>query len=131
MKKYFYEDDRQKRKEAYLLAKGNPWLLWRLQVFRAGYVPRYYRDKSPRELIRIRFRSQDDYDAEALVKHANQVRSRERHYLAKMFTLLMISMALFIGLSMFVQYKMGNRFRIPLVESMFPRVEMNQRAIQS
>lgn len=130
MKKYFYEDDRQKRKEAYLLAKGNPWLLWRLQVFRAGYVPPLLPGRIPRELIGIPLGPQDDYDAEDLAKHANQVRIRERHYLVKMFTVLMISMALFVGLSMFVQLKMGSRFRIPLIEAMFPRIESTQTIVQ-
>ena len=113
MKKKFYEEDRQKRKEAYLLAKGNPWLLWRLQAFRAGYVPPLLPGQIPRDLIGVPLGPQEDYNAEELVKHANQVRTRERHYLSKMFTILVITMTLLIGLSLFVQYKTEAAFAFP------------------
>ncbi len=125
MKNSFYEEDRQKRKEAYLLAKGNPWLLWRLQAFRAGYVPPLLP-----ELLGIPLGPPEDYTAEELVKHANEIRVRERHYLSKMFTVLIISMSLFIGLSIFLQIKTGSRFRIPVLESLIPRVEVNQGNIR-
>jgi hypothetical protein len=130
MKNSFYEEDRQKRKEAYLLAKGNPWLLWRLQAFRAGYVPPLLPGRIPPELLGIPLGPPEDYTAEELVKHANEIRVRERHYLSKMFTVLIISMSLFIGLSIFLQIKTGSRFRIPVLESLIPRVEVNQGNIR-
>lgn len=130
MKKYYYENDRQKKGEAYLLAKGNPWLLWRLQVYRAGHIPPLLHGQIPRELVGVTLGPEQDYNVEDLVKHANQVRMRERHYLIKMFTTLVISMTLLIGLTMFVQYKLGSRFRIPLFDSMYPRIEAAQTQIQ-
>jgi hypothetical protein len=130
MKRYFYENDRQKKGEAYLLAKGNPWLLWRLQVFRAGHTPPLLHGQIPRELVGIPLGPQEEYHVEDLIKHANQVRVRERHFLIKMLTTLMISMTLLIGLTMLVQYKLGSRFRIPLFESIYPRIEATQVQIK-
>ncbi len=122
----FYEEDRLKRKEAYLMAKGNPWLLWRLQAFRAGYIPPLLPGSIPADMIGIPLGPQDDYNAEQLVKHANNVRVREKSYLAKMFTVLVITATLLFSLSFFLHYKTGSKFRIPMLDSMSPLMQTNQ-----
>ncbi|MBN2326840.1 MAG: hypothetical protein JXR73_06775 [Candidatus Omnitrophica bacterium] len=124
------DDVKQRRKEAYLLAKGNPWLLWQLQAYRAGYIPPLLPGQIPPELAGVTFGAKDEYDADELAQHAKDVQNRERHYLAKTFILLIISIGLFIGLSVFVQYKIGDHFRIPLLDSIIPRMENQQTTMQ-
>ncbi len=126
MEKEFYKVDHQKRKEAYLLAKGHPWLLWRLQAFRAGYTPPLLPGRIPQELVGVSLGPDEQYDPENLIKHANIVRIRERNYLVKMFTILMISMGLLIGVSLYLQFKTGDSFRIPIFETLIPQVSANQ-----
>ncbi|MGC9327184.1 MAG: hypothetical protein ACP5I1_06100 [Candidatus Hinthialibacter sp.] len=124
------DDVKQKRKEAYLLAKGNPWLLWQLQAYRAGYIPPLLPGQIPPELAGLTFGAKEEYKAEELAQYAKDIQYRERHFLAKTFILLILSIILFIGLSIFIHYKIGDHFRIPLLDSFLPRVENQHTAMQ-
>ncbi|MFB3784819.1 MAG: hypothetical protein ACE15F_00475 [bacterium] len=111
------------RREAYLLASRNPWLLWRLKILESGYVPPLVPGEVPPELLRITQQAQaaGDYRLEPLLDHAEAMRNREKHYLLKMFTLVMITVTLVFGLSFLLALKQTNKFRIGVIEALLPR----------
>ncbi len=116
------------RREAYLLAARNPWLLWRLKILESGYVPPLVPGEVPPDLLRITQQAQSggDYSVEPLLDHAETMRNREKHYLLKMFTIVMITVTLIFGLSFLLALKQTNKFRIGVIEALLP-----QAAIQA
>lgn len=114
------------RREAYLLASRNPWLLWRLKILESGYVPPLVPGEVPPELLRITQQAQaaGDYRLEPLLDHAEAVRNREKHYLLKMFTIVMITVTLVFGLSFLLALKQTNKFRIGVIEALLPRAAL-------
>lgn len=113
------------RKEAYLLANRDPWLLWRLQALRAGYVPPLVNGKIPPELQDIHFGKKDDYNIEPLKQQAKRMRGHERGLIPKLFVILVIG-ALFMGGFCYVLYNSASeRFKVNLINALTPRNEQH------
>lgn len=113
-----YENERQKRREQYLLASKNPWLLWRLEVYKAGYIPPLVMGKIPPELAKIPLgKKREEYDVEPLIRHAEHVRETERSFVKRAFTTMLITMLLLIALSVTYAVKTGNHFQIGFLDA--------------
>lgn len=123
MNKRFYEKDREQRREAYLMASKNPWLVWRLQAFRAGYVPPLILGQIPPDLAHVHLGTrQEEYKIDPLIEHANRYKKQERTFLRKTFILLVLITMLLLGLGITLATQFGSSFRIGILEPHSPRV---------
>ncbi len=111
------------KKEAYLLANRDPWLLWRLQALRAGYVPPLVNGKIPPELVGVHFGKKEDYDIEPLKEQAARMRSHERGLIPKLFVILLIGGLLMGGFCYYLYTSTDTKFKINLIHALMPRNE--------
>ena len=115
------------RKEAYLLANRDPWLLWRLQALRAGYVPPLIHGKIPPELHGVRFGQKEDYDIEPLKEQAQRMKMQERGLIPKLFVILLIGGLLMTGFCYYLYTSASERFKVNLINALMPRNEQQYR----
>ncbi|NPU99678.1 MAG: hypothetical protein HPY51_21005 [Candidatus Omnitrophica bacterium] len=115
------------RREAYLLASRNPWLLWRLKILESGYLPPLVPGEVPPELLQIthQIQASREYHAKPLLDHAKEMRVREKQYFTKIFTILMLTVTLIFGLSFLLALKQTHKFRIGVIEALLPRAEVH------
>src|SRR5690606_18504129 len=111
MSNYNPEKERAKKREAYLLAAKNPWLVWRLQAFREGHTPPLLVGHLPEEYNRIKYKATEEYSADTLVEHAKTVRKRERVFLRRMVLVLLVGFLLFAAGSFTLAFKEGSNFK--------------------
>jgi hypothetical protein len=113
------ERQRQHRREEFLLAAQNPWLLWRLQAYRAGYIPPLRIGEIPPELARVTIQTQrEEYDVRPLVQHARQVRSKQRSFVRRALVLLLVGMSVLVALGISSGVQKNSNFRIEFLEEM-------------
>lgn len=121
-----HDNERQKKREAYLMASRDPWLVWRLQALRAGYIPPLLPGQIPSDLARIPLGPrQDEYHIEPLLQHADKVRIRERSYIWRAFIALIVTILIFCGISFGLAITTGSKFRIGIVDRFLPHIEQN------
>lgn len=115
------------KKEAYLLANRDPWLLWRLQALRAGYVPPLINGKIPPELLGVRFGQKEDYDIEPLKEQAHRMKMHERGLIPKLFVILLIGGLLMSGFCYYLYNSASERFKVNLINALMPRNEQQYK----
>ena len=115
------EKERTQRQEVYLMASRNPWMVWRLQAFRAGYVPPLLPGQIPPELANLS--KNEEYHVEPLLEHTNRIKTRERKLILKLFTIIIIGILLIVGLSVSLSFKQKSRFRFGIIDAIIPRSE--------
>jgi len=124
MKNRFYEKEQSQRREVYLLAARNPWLVWRLQALRAGYVPPLLPGEIPPELVGIPLGPrQEEYQIDPLLEQAKRIRNRERRLMRRVFLFIIIGGILLAGMGVFLASRNYTAFKIPLLDVMIPRIE--------
>ncbi len=117
-------DEHQKKKEAYIMASRDPWLVWRLQALRAGYVPPLLPGQIPANLAHLPLgQPQEEYCAEPLIQHATRVRLREKSFIFRAFIWLIIGFIIFCGLSFALTMTTGGKFRIGILDTLMPHME--------
>ncbi len=114
-----YHLNEEQRREAYLMASRNPYLLWRLQAFRAGHVPPLSMQRIPRELLNLPIPKEEDYHVEPLIEHAKRYRKKERKTARKVMTVLLLTVVFFFGFLILFSLKDGQSFQIGLVQALF------------
>lgn len=117
----FVEKKAQYKREVYMLANRNPWLLWKLQILKSGQLPPLVNGRIPPELASFPFNRSKEFDSQVLVEHAEQVKAREKKYVWKTFTAIMLAFFLFLGLSYLLAHKYKDEFRIGIVDTFFER----------
>jgi len=124
-----YEIDRKKKKEAYLLASRNPWLVWRLQVLRMGYIPPLLTDKIPPDLLEVTLgaKNREHLEAEGEIHPdgTQAARPPETKMMTTLLSLLIAGLLLLAGLSLTVAFKGGKHHRLGLIDALLPRSEEN------
>ncbi len=124
MTEKFYEKERNRKKEVYLMASRNPWMVWRLQALRAGYVPPLLQGQIPPDLanIPVGFRD-EEYRVEPLLEHATRMKAEDRKIFSKIFSIIIIGIILIAALSFTLAFKQKSKYRFGLIDAIIPRTE--------
>ncbi len=118
------ETERDKRLESYMLANKNPWLLWRLQAFRAGHTPPLIIGQLPQNYAQMASNGQaEHYDIDPLLKHADKIRHKQHNYLKRTFIIVILSVLIFSAISITLAVKDGSKFRIGILDAIVPRID--------
>jgi len=114
----FYEREHEQKRETYLLAVRNPWLVWRLQALRAGYVPPLLPGRIPPDMLRLPAARQDDYRIEPLIKHAKRMHVQQSKLAKRIVTLIVIGFIIIMGMTFTLALREGPSFQIGMIEKM-------------
>ena len=117
------KDNSQARvRETYLLANRNPWMLWRLQALRAGYIPPLLPGQIPPELAGIMLGHKDrEYAIDPLLEQAKKVRGWQRGLISKFFMVILTVTLLLGSLGIAFSLLSTTRFKVSLVDVLLPR----------
>lgn len=118
MNNTIYKSDHEHKKEAYLLASRSPWLVWRLQALKAGYVPPLVHGQIPQGMLKVPGSNFEDYQIDPLVKHANRVKKRESKLAKRLVFLLSVFAITLMGIVVVYSLMQGSSFRIGLIETL-------------
>ncbi|MEW6236292.1 MAG: hypothetical protein AB1656_12975 [Candidatus Omnitrophota bacterium] len=114
----FYESEHEQKRETYLLAVRNPWLVWRLQALRAGYVPPLLPGRIPPDMLRLPIARQEEYHIEPLIKHAKRMHLQESKFAKRIVTLIVIGFIILMGMTFTLALREGPSFQIGIIEKM-------------
>lgn len=118
MKKNLKHLDREQKRELYLMANRDPWLVWRLKALESGYLPPLLPGKIPPELARETIGSlSENYDIDTLVEHAERYQSKQKVVLRRTFTILVTLFILFTSVALYVYVSMGSNFEVGLIQA--------------
>lgn len=119
--------DRIGKREVRLLASRDPWLLWRLQALRAGYVPPLIPGHIPPDMaggfIERPRGGERPYNIEPLVQQAREERGRIRGLIPRFLLAVMIAVLTMAGAAAFLSTLDGAKFKINLIHALLPRYE--------
>jgi len=121
------QPENNRRREAYVLASKNPWLLWRLEAFREGHTPPLLVGELPHEFSRLSYNNHhvEDYNIDPLLQHADRVRKNENKFVRRMFVVVLIGFLLFSAASITLAIKEGSKFRIGFLDAVIPKNEIS------
>ncbi len=106
------------------MASRNPWMVWRLQALRAGYVPPLLPGQIPPDLAKLPLGLHDaDYRVEPLLQHTDRMKQQERKIMSKIFSFILIGILFVAALSISLAFKQNSGFRFGLIDAIIPRSE--------